>query len=83
MYLQIASLLAIVRKPEQHAGRTVGAMFSGTSHPYLLQVAALWCSFLPGLAIVGLMMGEWLERFRRRPPAIARSRFVCAQPRSQ
>lgn len=45
-------------------------MFATHSHPYLLQVAALWCSFMPPLAILLLIAGAQLERLRhglRRP----------------
>lgn len=40
-------------------------MFTHQSHSYLLQVAALWCSFAPVFAIVALVTGEQLERLRR------------------
>jgi len=40
-------------------------MFAATSHPYLLQAVALWFSFLPGFAIVGLIAGARLEAARR------------------
>jgi hypothetical protein len=41
-------------------------MFAGVSHPYTLQVAALWISFIPAFAIVVLLAGAQLERARRR-----------------
>lgn len=40
-------------------------MFAATSHPYLVQAVALWFSFLPGLAIVGLIACARLEATRR------------------
>lgn len=40
-------------------------MFAHESHSYLLQVAALWCSFTPVFAIVALVTAEQLERLRR------------------
>jgi len=40
-------------------------MFAATSHPYLIQAVALWFSFLPGFAIVGLIAGARLEAARR------------------
>jgi hypothetical protein len=39
-------------------------MFAGTSHPYMLQVAALWISFIPAFAIVLLLAGAQFERLR-------------------
>ncbi len=41
-------------------------MFAQHSHPYLLQVAALWFSFLPALAVMLLIAGAQLETLRRR-----------------
>lgn len=41
-------------------------MFTHHSHPYLLQVAALWFSFLPPFAVISLVVGAQLERLRRR-----------------
>ncbi len=38
------------------------SMFTHTSHSYLLQVAALYCSFVPALAIFGVIVGAWRER---------------------
>jgi len=40
-------------------------MFAATPHPYLIQAVALWFSFLPGFAIVGLIAGARLEAARR------------------
>lgn len=40
-------------------------MFAQHSHPYLLQVAALWASFLPCFAVVGIVAGAQVERLRR------------------
>lgn len=42
-------------------------MFSATSHPYALQVAALWFSFVPAFTVALLMIGAQFERLRRRP----------------
>jgi hypothetical protein len=41
-------------------------MFTHQSHPYLIQLAALWCSFVPAFAIVALVTAEQLENLRRR-----------------
>ena len=40
-------------------------MFTHQSHSYVLQLAALWCSFTPVFAIVALVVAEQIERFRR------------------
>ncbi|HEV3153248.1 MAG TPA: hypothetical protein VGZ02_05555 [Candidatus Baltobacteraceae bacterium] len=41
-------------------------MFGQTSHPYTLQLAALWCSFVPGLVLVAVTIAAQVERLRRR-----------------
>lgn len=41
-------------------------MWSGASHPYTLQLAALWFSFVPVFAIVALLFGAYTERAGRR-----------------
>ena len=40
-------------------------MWSGASHPYTLQLAALWISFIPAFAIVALLFGAYVERAGR------------------
>lgn len=46
----------------------VGAMIGSTfAHPYPVQVAALWISFLPIAAMAGLMLGSLLRGDRGRP----------------
>lgn len=45
-------------------------MFSTTSHPYALQLAALWLSFMPAIIVVILMVGAQLESMRRRPKPV-------------
>jgi hypothetical protein len=39
-------------------------MFTHVSHSYLVQVAALYCSFIPPLAIFAIIAGAWRERQR-------------------
>ena len=40
-------------------------MFAGVSHPYAVQVVALWLSFIPALAIGALIVGALFERTYR------------------
>lgn len=40
-------------------------MFEHHSHSYFAQVASLWLSFVPGIAILGLIAGAQIERVRR------------------
>lgn len=40
-------------------------MFAQVSHPYLLQVFALWVSFVPAAGIAVLIAGAQFERSRR------------------
>jgi hypothetical protein len=42
-------------------------MVSTFAHPYIVQVAALWLSFLPALAMGGLMVGAALRGDRGKP----------------
>lgn len=37
-------------------------MFGHVEHPYVLQLAALWLSFLPGFAIAALIVAARRER---------------------
>ena len=37
-------------------------MFGHVEHPYVLQLAALWLSFLPGFAIAALIAAARRER---------------------
>jgi hypothetical protein len=41
-------------------------MFGQISQPYMLQVAALWCSFVPALLLIALSVCAQVERIRRR-----------------
>lgn len=40
-------------------------MFGHIDHPYTLQVAALWLSFLPGFAVATVIAGAQWERVKR------------------
>jgi predicted membrane metal-binding protein len=39
-------------------------MYAQVSHPYLIQDIALWLSFLPVFATIGLIVGARLERVK-------------------
>ncbi len=56
-------------------------MFEHIEHPYTLQLAALWLSFLPGIGIAGLIAGAQLERIKRAPHKRApQRRFLSGKP---
>ncbi len=51
-------------------------MFSTVSHPYAVQLAALWFSFLPEFVVALLLIGAQVERLRRR----IRPREIAGRP---
>jgi len=56
-------------------------MFTQVSHSYLLEVAALYCSFIPALAVLGIIAGAWCERTHRRIHARALVYVRTTKPR--